>query len=105
MIGMDKMEDIRGRGRRGQTVASISRGTGVSEPTVRRYLRMEDLSPERPKRSAPESELLAPHVADIDAWLDSDLRNWRKQRHAATKACARLGGAATRAPAPPRGAT
>lgn len=87
---MDKMEDIRRRGRRGQTVASISRETGVSEPTVRKYLRMEDLSPERPKRGAPGSELLAPHVADIDAWLGSDLRNWRKQRHAATKACARL---------------
>lgn len=52
---------------------------------------MEDLSPERPRRSAPGSELLAPHVADVDAWLDGDLRNWRKQRHAATKACARLG--------------
>lgn len=87
---MDKMEDIRRRGRRGQTVASISRETGVSEPTVRKYLRMEDPSPERPKRGAPGSELLAPHVADIDAWLDSDLRNWRKQRHTATKACARL---------------
>lgn len=87
---MDKIGDIRRRGRRGQTVASISRETGVSEPTVRRYLRMGDLSPERPRRSAPGSELLAPHVADIDAWLDSDLRNWRKQRHTATKACARL---------------
>lgn len=52
---------------------------------------MEDPSPERPKRGAPGSELLAPHVADVDAWLDGDLRNWRKQRHAATKACARLG--------------
>lgn len=87
---MGKIEDIRGRGRRGQTVASISRETGVSEPTVRKYLRMEDLSPERPRRGAPGSELLAPHVADIDAWLDSDLRNWRKQRHTATKVYTRL---------------
>ena len=45
MIGMDKIEDTRRRGRRGQTVASVSRETGVSEPTVRKYLRMEDLSP------------------------------------------------------------
>ena len=62
MIGMGKIEDIRGRGRRGQTVASISRETGVSEPTVRKYLRMEDLSPERPRRGAPGSEIGRAHV-------------------------------------------
>ena len=69
MIGMDKIEDIRRRGRRGQTVASISRETGVSEPTVRKYLRMEDLSPSRPGRRIAESELLEPYEATIDAWL------------------------------------
>lgn len=80
MIGMDKMEDIRRRGRRGQSVASIARGTGVSEPTVRKYLRMGDLSPGMPKEGPSESELLAPYAREIDAWLDSDMRNWHKQR-------------------------
>jgi transposase len=90
MIGMDKIEDIRRRGRRGQSVASIARETGASEPTVRKYLRMEDLSPEMPKKGPSESELLAPYAREIDAWLDSDMRNWRKQRHTATKVYDRL---------------
>ena len=47
MIGVDKIDDIRRLGRGGASVASISRDTGVSEPTVRKYLRETDLS-ERP---------------------------------------------------------
>ena len=47
MIGVDKIDDIRRLGRGGASVASISRDTGVSEPTVRKYLREPDLS-ERP---------------------------------------------------------
>ena len=74
MIGVDKIEDIRKRGRRGESVASISRQTGVSEPTVRKYLRAPDLSPEPPRRREPESELLELYRASIDAWLDDDCR-------------------------------
>ena len=47
MIGVDKIDDIRRLGRGGASVASIARDTGVSEPTVRKYLRETDLS-ERP---------------------------------------------------------
>ena len=61
MIGVDKIEDIRRRARGGEPIASIARAVGVSEPTARKYARMEDLSPEPPKRKEPESELLAPH--------------------------------------------
>ena len=82
---MDKIEDIRRRRSRGESIASISRNTGVSEPTVRKYLRMEDLSPSRPGRRIAESELLEPYEATIDAWLLDDCRNWRKQRHTATR--------------------
>lgn len=39
MIGVDKIDDIRRLGRAGATVASIARATGVSEPTVRKYLK------------------------------------------------------------------
>lgn len=53
MIGVDKIDDIRRLGRGGASVASIARDTGVSEPTVRKYLREPDLS-ERP-----------PDVADV----------------------------------------
>lgn len=71
-------------------MASIARETGVSEPTVRKYLRMDDLSPSRPEARVPESELLAPYAPRIDAWLDDDCRNWRKQRHTATRVYVRL---------------
>ena len=90
MIGVDKIEDIRRRRSRGESIASISRNTGMSEPTVRKYLRMEDLSPSRPGRRIAESELLEPYEATIDAWLLDDCRNWRKQRHTATRVFVRL---------------
>ena len=90
MIGVDKIEDIRRRRSRGESIASISRNTGVSEPTVRKCLRMEDLSPSRPGRRIAESELLEPYEATIDAWLLDDCRNWRKQRHTATRVFVRL---------------
>lgn len=87
---MDKIEDIRKRARGGESIASIARAVGASEPTVRKYARMEDLSPEPPRRREPESEVLAPYEETIDSWLDDDCRNWRKQRHTATRACVRL---------------
>ena len=90
MIGVDKIEDIRRRARGGEPIASIARAVGVSEPTARKYARMEDLSPEPPRRKEPESELLAPYEATIDSWLDDDCRNWRKQRHTAVRVYVRL---------------
>lgn len=90
---MEKIEEIRARGRAGESVASISRATGVSEPTVRKYLRMEDLSPRPPepsRRRGPDGGQLAPYAAQVDAWLDDDCRNWRKQRHTATRVYVRL---------------
>lgn len=90
MIGVDKIEDIRKRARDGEPIAAIARALGVSEPTVRKYARMEDLSPEPPRRREPESELLAPHEGTIDSWPGDDCGNWRKRRHAATRVYVRL---------------
>ena len=50
MIGVDKIEDIRKRARGGEPIAAIARELGVSEPTVRKYARMEDMSAEPPRR-------------------------------------------------------
>ena len=50
MIGADEMEDIRKRARGGESIASIARAVGAAEPTVRKRARMEDLSPEPPRR-------------------------------------------------------
>lgn len=45
MIGVDEMEDIRKRARGSESIASIARAVGASEPTVRKYARMEDRRP------------------------------------------------------------
>lgn len=88
---MDKIDDIRKLGRHGASVASIARDTGVSEPTVRRYLRKVDLSerPPSPGR-APESPTLEPYRALVDSWLEEDARCWSKQRHTAQRVYDRL---------------
>ena len=92
--------DRRGQDRRYQkgsgdeaSVASISRDTGVSEPTVRKYLRESDLS-ERPPAvgRALESPLLEPFAELIDSWLLEDRRCWFKQRHTAKRVYDRLVG-------------
>ena len=90
MIGVDRIEDMRRRARGGEPIASIARAVGVSEPTARKYARMEDLSPEPPKRKEPESELLAPHRETTGSWPGDDCRNWRKQRHTAVRVYVRL---------------
>ncbi len=55
MIGVDKIEDIRKRARGGESIASIARAVGASEPTVRKCARMEGLSPEPPRRREPDA--------------------------------------------------
>ena len=91
MIGVHKIEDIRRLGRVGASVASIARDTGVSEPTVRKYLREGDLS-ERPPEvgRSPRSPMLEPYAEAIDSWLAEDRRCWRKQRHTARRVYDRL---------------
>ena len=91
MIGVDKMEDIRKRARGGESIASIARAVGASEPTVRKCTRMEDpLSEELLAGEWSAGEVLAPYKETIDSWLDDDRRNWRKQRHTATRDYVRL---------------
>ena len=44
MISMPQMQSIRSRRRNGESIASIARSERVSEPTVRKYLRVDGLS-------------------------------------------------------------
>ncbi|MEE1208960.1 MAG: IS21 family transposase [Parafannyhessea umbonata] len=90
MIGVDKIEDIRRRARAGQPVARIAREVGVSEPTVRKYRDMEDLSERPPAAAEPGFPSLEGLTGTIDSWLEDDCRNWRKQRHTATRVYVRL---------------
>lgn len=65
-IGVDRVEEMRRSARVGEPIASIARHVGVSEPTVRKYARMVDLSPEPPSVRQPESEVLTPYEGTID---------------------------------------
>lgn len=89
MIKMPVIQDIRQMHRDGMSIAEISRKTNVSEPTVRKYVRMEDLSPKVPaKRRVPS--MLDDYTPLIDKWLEEDRRNWHKQRHTAQRVFERL---------------
>jgi hypothetical protein len=90
MIDVDKIEDIRKRARRGQPVATIARELHVSEPTVRKYRDMEDLSQGPELRREPQFPSLDGLTEKIDAWLEDDVRQWRKQRHTAVRVYVRL---------------
>ena len=88
---MPVVQDIRKLARGGSTIAEISRETGVSEPTVRKYVRKDDFSPRVPARRAAAS-MLDPFKAVVDAWLEEDRGNWHKQRHTAKRIHERLVG-------------
>ena len=47
---MPQIQSIRRMRRNGESIAAIARKQHVSEPTVRKYLRMDDLSEKPPVR-------------------------------------------------------
>lgn len=89
MISMPTAQSIREMRRGGSSVTAISRKLGVSRDTVYKYLRRDDFSPrppDRPRRGSVMDEF-RPY---IEAYLDEDARNWRKQRHTAKRIYERL---------------
>ena len=91
MIDMPTIESIQARRARGDSIAEIARAEKVSEPTVRKYLKMEDFSPRFPKRKQRYS-ILDPYKETIEQWLDEDATVWHKQQHTAKKIHERLVG-------------
>lgn len=89
MISMPMIESIRDMSRRGLTNAGIQRETGVSQPTIRKYLAMDDFSPAMPV-STGRGSMLDPYKPFVDAILEADRRVWRKQRHTARRIYERL---------------
>jgi len=86
---MPTIQSIRNRRARGETVAEIARAEGVSEPTVRKYLKKADFSPQIPVKKARPS-ILDPYKPAIEEMLDEDARTWHKQHHTAKKIHERL---------------
>jgi len=89
MISMSKVQDIRRMRREGESIAGISRATGVSEPTVRKYLKPQDLSPKMPVKAKGPS-VMDQYSAIVDSWLEADQGVWHKQRHTAQRVWERL---------------
>ena len=82
MTGMPKIQSIRQRRRNGESVASIARGEKVSEPTVRKYLKADDLSARPPVRRR-RGSVLDEWIPVIEGMLAEDRETWHKQRHTA----------------------
>lgn len=89
MISMSKIQDIRRMRSRGDSVAEISRSTGISEPTIRKYLKPVDLSPKMPVRTERPS-VMDRYAPLVDSWLEADRYIWHKQRHTAQRIFERL---------------
>ena len=89
MISMPRIESIRDMSRRGLSNAEIGRRTGVSQPTIRKYLAMDDFSLEGPSKERRPS-ILDPYKPFIDSILDADRLVWHKQRHTAVRIYERL---------------
>lgn len=89
MISMPKIQSIRMRRRNGESIASIARSEQVSEPTVRKYLRVDDLSARPPVRRH-RGSVIDEWVPVIEGMLAEDRETWHKQRHTATRIHERL---------------
>lgn len=89
MISMSTINSIHQMRREGDSISEIARKTGVSRNTVYKYLEKDDFSPELPARTARPSKL-DQYKPVIDAWLEDDAANWRKQRHTAKRIWERL---------------
>ena len=84
MISMPQIQSIRSRRRNGESIASIARSERVSEPTVRKYLRVDDLSARPPVRRR-RGSVIDEWLPMIEGMLAEDRETWRKQRHTATR--------------------
>ena len=89
MIGMSRIRSIRRLRGNGESMASIARKARVSEPTVRKYLRMDDLS-EKPPVGRRRGSVIDPYLPLIEQWLAEDRGSWRERRHTATRVWERL---------------
>ena len=71
MISMPQIQSIRRMRRNGESIAAIARKQHVSEPTVRKYLRMDDLSEKPPVRRT-RGSVIDPYLPLVEQWLAED---------------------------------
>ena len=89
MIDVTQIHGIKTMYDNGSGVTAIAKALKISEPTVRKYLGMDDFS-----KSPPVSEIrpskLDVYKETINHWLAEDKAIWYKQRHTAKRVYERL---------------
>jgi len=75
----------------GKSLREIAAEMNLNFRTVQKYAQMDNFNPQDLPNVAPESyPILGPYIPTIDAWLENDMREPRKQRHTAKRIWKRL---------------
>jgi transposase len=86
---MSQINNIRDLAQKGYQAGEISEKTGHDVKTIKKYLAVEDFSPEPPLEKENPSKLDA-YKEIILSWLEEDKKHWRKQHHTAKRIQDRL---------------
>ena len=89
MLNMSQIDIIRESAKKGCRLGEIARATSHDVKTVKKYLEMDDFSPQVPVNRRCASKLDS-YKAQIDEWLKDDKHTWRKQQHTAKRIHDRL---------------
>ncbi len=89
MLKMSQINYIRDMYNCGLKIGEIAKKAHVDVKTVRKYLAMEDFSPQPPKLTHRPS-ILEPYKEIINEWLAEDAKVWHKQHHTAKRIYDRL---------------
>ena len=84
MLKMAMINKIRDLGAAGYSITKIHQLTGADRKTIRKYLDLDDFSPELPVPSSKPS-MLDEYKPLILEWLEEDKNNWYKQKHTAKR--------------------
>lgn len=84
MLSMSHINNIRDLRKKGSTIKEIAEITHKDPKTVRKYLNLEDFSPQIPVQPERPSKL-DPFKPTINRWLEEDKKNWRKQQYTAMR--------------------
>ena len=79
-VDMNKVIAAKKLCREGMSNTEIGKNLGISPPTVRKYLRIEDLNVPKPKEPRRRVGVLTPYTGRIDGLLEDDLKDTSKQK-------------------------
>lgn len=90
MLVMSQINHIRDLKQSGYRISEIVKITGTDPKTIRKYIEMEDFSPDLPKSIKQRPSKLDPFKSWINEWLEEDRKHWYKQHHTARRIYDRL---------------